>query len=159
MFGIGGGTQAMVETKLSEYPLFASFDRNSIKCLAELAQILHFTAGQYLAQEAEIADRFFLITSGAVALEIAAPGKKPIAFETVPAGEIVAAAWLEPPYLWPFDARAKTAAEVISLNIETLRGFGDVYGEFAHRLTERLFAVLVRKIGYNRDEFLEGQRK
>ena len=86
-----------------------AFEPEHIQLLAGCARNHRFAAGQYLFREGEPADEFFLIRHGSVALEIAAPGKAPIVFETLGDGEIVGASWLVPPYRWMFDARAVDA--------------------------------------------------
>ena len=65
-----------------------------------------FNAGQFLFHECDPANEFFLIRHGKIALEIVAPGKAPIIFETLQDGEIVGASWLVSPYRRMFDARA-----------------------------------------------------
>ncbi len=73
---------------VKEHPFFAAFEPAHIQLLAGCARNHRFAAGEYLFREGDPADEFFLIRQGKVALEIAAPGKPPIVFETLGDGEV-----------------------------------------------------------------------
>jgi CRP/FNR family transcriptional regulator, cyclic AMP receptor protein len=78
-------------------------------------------ADEYLAKEGKLAQSFYLIQSGQVAIGIflAKRGEMPI--QTVGAGEIVGWSWLVPPYRWQFDARALGAVRGLLLDGDWLR--------------------------------------
>jgi CRP/FNR family cyclic AMP-dependent transcriptional regulator len=83
-----------LERVLSEHPFFATFPQEHRHLLAGCAMNHRFNAGQFLFHECDPANEFFLIRRGKIALEIVAPGKAPIIFETLQDGEIVGASWL-----------------------------------------------------------------
>ena len=80
------GTEETEWRDLSAYSgasFFAGFPKEHRQLLAGCAQNHRFNAGHYLFHEGDPADEFFLIRHGKVALEIVAPGRAPIVFETV----------------------------------------------------------------------------
>jgi signal-transduction protein with cAMP-binding, CBS, and nucleotidyltransferase domain len=92
-----------LERILSEHPFFETFPKAHRELLAGCAKNHRFNAGQFLFHEGDAANEFFLIRHGKIALEIVAPGREPIVFETLQDGDIVGASWLVPPYRWMFD--------------------------------------------------------
>ena len=64
-----------------------------------------FAAGDYLFRTGEVADRFYLIVHGAVALDLVARGE-PHVIETLHDGDVAGLSWLFEPHRWLFDARA-----------------------------------------------------
>jgi CRP/FNR family cyclic AMP-dependent transcriptional regulator len=143
-----------LEQILKEHKFFADFEPILIQFLACCAGIHRFTAGQYLFREGEPADKFFLIRDGIAALEVAIPGKTPVVLETLAEGKIASAAWLTPPYVWAFDARAVTQTEAIGIDAGLLRVNCDAYDQLARELTKRLLSVLMQKLGASRLQFL-----
>ena len=67
------------------------------------------------------ADEFYLIRHGRVALEMTAPGRAAVTFQTVPEGDMVGVSWLIPPYRWAYDARAVDLVRAIGIDAKCLR--------------------------------------
>jgi CRP/FNR family transcriptional regulator, cyclic AMP receptor protein len=107
---------------LAEHPLFKSFDAETIALFAGCAKNEHFRAGQRIYSEGAPADRFFIVTHGDVALEIATPEREPIITETVHTGELFGWSWMLPPYRHTNDAMALNDVRAISLDGACLRG-------------------------------------
>jgi len=142
------------ERILREHPFFANFEPIHIQFLACNAQKYLFAEGQYLFREGDPSDKFFLIRDGTAALEVAVPGKPPVVLEALDEGKIASAAWLTPPYVWAFDARAVTPTEAIGIDARLLRVNDDAYDQLARELTKRLVSVLAHKVGASRPQFL-----
>jgi len=144
-----------LERILKEHPFFAAFEPEHTKLLAGCAQNHRFAAGQYLFREGEPANEFFLIRHGKVALEIAAPGKPPIVFETLGDGEIAGASWLVPPYRWMFDVRAVVLTRAIGIDAECLRGKCDADHNLGYEMMKRFLSVLVKRLDATRLQILD----
>lgn len=67
-----------------------------------------FHAGARLFEEGGVADRFWLLRSGLVALDVHVPGRGPVVVETVADGELLGWSWLFEPYRWHLGARTRT---------------------------------------------------
>jgi CRP/FNR family cyclic AMP-dependent transcriptional regulator len=66
---------------------------------------VRFAAGEHLFRTGDVADRFYLIEHGTVALDLVAAGR-PHVIETLHDGEIAGFSWLFEPHRWLFDGRA-----------------------------------------------------
>ncbi len=140
---------------LKEHAFFAAFSPEHIQLLAGCARNHRFTAGQYLFREGDPADEFFLIRQGKVALEIVAPGKEPIVFETLTDGEVAGASWLVAPYRWMFDARATTLTRAIGLDAKCLRGKCDTDHNLGYEMMKSVLSILVKRLDHTRLQIID----
>ena len=63
--------------------------------LAETASGVSVSAGYRFFEEGAPATRFWLISSGHVALDLAVPGRRSLIVETVGAGDVLGLSWLD----------------------------------------------------------------
>jgi len=144
-----------LEHILSEHPFFAGFSAEHKDLVAGCARNRRFNAGEYLFHESDAADEFFLIRHGKVALEIVAPGRAPIVFETLGEGNIVGASWLVSPYRWMFDARAVEMTRVIGIDAACLRGKCDADHSLGYEMMNALMPILIRRLQATRLQILD----
>ncbi|MDT0448561.1 Crp/Fnr family transcriptional regulator [Streptomyces hesseae] len=91
--------------------------------LMELGHEVSFPAGTRIFEEGQRADRFWVIRSGTVDLDIHVPGRQAAVVETLAAGRLLGWSWLCPPHQWhlgaestaPVEAWQFDAAEVLAL--------------------------------------------
>ena len=105
--------------------------------------------------EGGAADEFFLVRHGKIALEIDAPGRAPIVFETVGVGDFVGASWLIPPYRWAFDARAVELTRATSIDAACLRGKCEADHDLGYEMMKRFLPPLVKRLHATRLQLLD----
>ena len=131
---------------IHEHPVFAGLDGEYLRLITGCARNLRFEPGSYLCHEGEAANEFFLLRHGKVALEIVAPGVKPLVFTTLDEGAAVGASWLAPPYRWNYDARAVTLTRAIGIDAACLRGKCEADHHFGYAIMKRFLPVLVDRL-------------
>ena len=144
-----------LERILREHPFFAGFAPEHNQLMTECARNHRFGAGHYLLREGAPANEFFLIRHGKVALEIVAPGKAPIVFETLGDGDIVGASWLVPPYRWTLDARAMELTRAIGIDAACLRGKCEADPHLGYEMMKRFLPILVKQLHATRLQILD----
>lgn len=144
-----------LEPILAEHPFLAGFAPAHHALLAGCARNHRFNAGTYLFHEGDPAAEFFLIRQGKVALEIHAPGREPIVFITLGAGDVVGASWLLPPYRWMFDARAVELTRAIGLDATCLRGKCDADHDLGYEMMKRVAPILASRLQATRLQILD----
>lgn len=144
-----------LEDILKEHPFLADAKPEFIRLIAGCARNHVFQAGDYLFREGGAADIFFLVRHGKVVLEMVAPGKAPITFETLGEGEFVGASWLLPPYRWNFDARALELTRAIGIDAACLRGKCEQDHDLGYEMMKRFLPVLVRRLQATRLQILD----
>ncbi|MFF4161258.1 cyclic nucleotide-binding domain-containing protein [Streptomyces sp. NPDC001678] len=79
--------------------------------LMELGREVAFDAGTRIFEEGGRADRFWVIRTGTVNLDIHVPGRQAAVVETLGAGRLVGWSWLCPPHQWHLGAETTTPVE------------------------------------------------
>ena len=110
---------------------------------------------QLLGREGELADAFYLIQFGHVALEIHTPNRGAVRIQTVGPGEPVGWSWLVPPHRWQFDARAVEPIQAIAINGHALREKCEQDHELGYQLLKRLVTVISRRLAATRLQLLD----
>ncbi|MEV4442805.1 cyclic nucleotide-binding domain-containing protein [Streptomyces sp. NPDC049577] len=91
--------------------------------LMELSHEVSFPVEARIFEEGGRADRFWVIRTGSVDLDMRVPGRRAAVIETLGAGRLLGWSWLCPPHRWHMGAEATTpvrawefdAAEVLAL--------------------------------------------
>ena len=98
-----------VAARLSAQPFFAVLTDAQRAALAEDGTAVTFAAGERLFDEGGVADMFWLIEHGGIALDMRVPGRGDQIVETLGPGTVLGWSWLHPPYRWHFGAVARLA--------------------------------------------------
>jgi CRP-like cAMP-binding protein len=138
-----------------EHRFFAGLNDDVIKLVAGCTRNVRFDAGKYLFREGDPADEFYLIRHGRVALELVAPGRAAITFQTVPEGEMVGISWLIPPYRRAYDARALDLVRAIGIDAKCLRDKCEADHDFGYTMMMRFVPVLVERLQATRLQVLD----
>ncbi|MEU2336997.1 cyclic nucleotide-binding domain-containing protein [Streptomyces sp. NPDC013172] len=120
--------------------------------LMRLAREVSFAAGTRLFEEGRHADRFWVVRTGTVALDLHVPGRRPAVIETLGQGELVGWSWHFPPYLWQLGAEAMSPVRAWEFDAGAVlrscaadTGFGRAIAVWVGRVVaQRLHASRVR---------------
>ena len=75
--------------------------------------------------EDDVADRFWILRSGLVALDVQVPGRGPVVVETVADGELLGWSWLFEPYRWHLGARTRSETNAWEFDAPRVRAAMD----------------------------------
>lgn len=144
-----------LERIIREHPFFAGLDEDYCTLVCGCAKNVRFEAGQYLFHEGAPADQFYLLRHGRVALEVKAPGRGAVTFQTITEGQIVGVSWLIPPYRWSYDARALDLVRAIAMDAACLRKKCEADHDFGYEMMKRFVPVLVERLQATRLQILD----
>ena len=144
-----------MEKIVREHRFFADLDGDTVKLLAGCARNVVFKAGEYLFHTGDPANEFYLIRHGRVALDVVAPGRSAMTFQTVEKGEIVGVSWLLPPYKWIHDARAVDLVRAIGMDARCLRDKCDADHDVGYEMMLRFVPPLVSALQATRMQLLD----
>jgi CRP-like cAMP-binding protein len=114
--------------------------------LMHLAREVSFPQGTRLFEEGARADRFWIIRSGRVELDMHVPGRRAAVIENLGHDELVGWSWLFAPYVWHLGAEATTPVRAYEFDAVAVRSMcrddpalGNAVGQWvgqvlAHRL-------------------------
>ena len=140
---------------IREHPFFAGLADEYVQLVVGCASNVVFKAGSYLYRHGDPADTFYLLRHGRVALEMSAPARAPVTFQTVVEGEIVGVSWLLPPYRWSYDARAVDLVRAIAMDAKCLRDKCDSDHDLGYDMMMRFVPVLVSRLQATRMQIMD----
>ncbi len=144
-----------LEAILSAHPFFHDLESRHLDLLVGCASNVRIDPGQFLFHTGEEANQFFLIRHGLVALEIAAPGRRPLTLHTLGEGEILGWTWLIPPYHWMFDSRAIEQTRAVALDGKCLRGKCEADHDLGYELLKRFAHIMEQRLVAARLQLLD----
>jgi len=140
------------------HPFLKGLTAEQLEILAANALPAHFQAGEAIFREGEAANRFYLITKGAVLLEIYAKDRGSAVVEKIGAGDVLGWSWLFPPYYWRMDARAVEPTDAIFFYGTGLRQEAERNHDLGYELMRRVAAVAIQRLqaarGFPREQTL-----
>jgi len=140
---------------VKEHPFFAGMQNAFCELVCGCAKNVRFEAGQYVFHEGEPADWFYLLRHGRVALQVTAPGRGAVTFQTMAEGEIVGLSWLIPPYRWTYDAKAIELTRAIAMDAKCLRQKCEADHDLGYEMMKRFLPVLIQRLQATRLQILD----
>ncbi|MEU6054569.1 cyclic nucleotide-binding domain-containing protein [Streptomyces xanthochromogenes] len=89
--------------------------------LMEIAREVAFPAGRRIFEEGGRADRFWIVRTGSIGLDMHVPGRRSPLIETLGHGELVGWSWLFPPYAWQLGAEAQSPVRAYEFDAVAVR--------------------------------------
>jgi len=134
------------ESLLAEQHFLKGMKEEHLEAIADCAHYVRFSKGQVLFHEGEYAWRFYIISSGTVALEMFAPGRGPVVIQTIGDGGVLGWSWLFEPHRWHFDALAQTDITAVAFDALCLRGKCEADHELGYDMVKRFSQVLMDRL-------------
>lgn len=141
--------------RISAHPFFAALTDAQLVALSEDAITETFTAGQRLFDEGGIADMFWLIEHGSIALDMRVPGRGDQIVETLGPGTVLGWSWLHPPYRWHFRAVARLATTAIAFDAASVRRRCDADPAFGYAMLRSFTPVITERLQATRLRLLD----
>ncbi|MFD4630921.1 Crp/Fnr family transcriptional regulator [Streptomyces sp. NPDC058284] len=132
--------------------------------LMRIARDASFPAGTRIFDEGGRADRFWIIRTGSVVLDMHVPGHRLTSIETLGRDELLGWSWLFPPYIWQLGAVAQSPVRAAEFDAPAVRlmceddpALGTVVGHWVGRvLAHRLRVARVRLLDLYAPDDREG---
>ncbi|MFG2310870.1 cyclic nucleotide-binding domain-containing protein [Streptomyces sp. NPDC048566] len=86
-----------------------------------LAREVSFPAGTPLFDEGGRADRFWVVRTGTVTLDVHVPGRRPTVLDTLGPGDLVGWSWRFPPWIWQAGAASVTPVRAWEFDAASVR--------------------------------------
>jgi CRP/FNR family cyclic AMP-dependent transcriptional regulator len=149
----------LTEQRLADHPFLRGLTEEQLKVLEDCSMKRVFEPGEVIFREGDLANRFYLILSGSVALEAPRVEDGPVRIETLGAGDVLGWSWLFPPYSWHFDARALERTEAIFLYGTRIRAKCEEQPALGYELIKRVSMVLMNRLQATRKELIKSVQK
>ena len=140
---------------LAEHPFLADLPREWLDRLASHGHPSTRQPGRRLFHEGRAADRFWLVRSGRIALDITDAHRGDVVVDYIGAGSVLGWSWLFPPYRWHFGAVAVELTYTVELDAAGVRRLIADDAELGRELTMRFMAVLADRLQTTRQRIAE----
>ena len=138
--------------KLVGFDIFNGVTQAQLAALESAATLARFKSGAFVIEKNREALKFYLISSGRIAIELYSPERGPHALQELGPGEILGTSWICPPYRWQFDARAVTETEVIAFDAHRVRELLDNDHDLGYELMKRFFISISGRLAAAQNE-------
>ncbi|MFF4399573.1 Crp/Fnr family transcriptional regulator [Streptomyces sp. NPDC001480] len=123
--------------------------------LMHVAREVSFPVGTRLFEEGRRADRFWIIRTGSVALDLHVPGRRPAVIETLGHGELVGWSWHFPPHVWQLGAEATSPVRAWEFDAEAVRAMCADDPEFGRAIAVWIGQVTAHRLHSTRMRLLD----
>ena len=140
---------------LRQHPFLAQLSDEYMALLLGCATNVRFDEGSYLIHEGQLANKFYLIRTGRVALEIDMEPRGRLRIQTVGHGEVLGWSWLISPFRWHFSGVAVADVRAVALDGECLRNKCENDHDFGYEMLKRLSQIMERRLEATRLQLLD----
>ncbi len=119
------------------------------------AREVSFPAGTRIFEEDRKADRFWILRTGTVQLDIRVPGRRPAVVETLHPGDLLGWSWLFPPYTWHLGAETLSPVRAWEFDAREIRALCAEDPALGHALVLRYSQVIGDRLRCARTRLLD----
>ncbi|MEW2250603.1 cyclic nucleotide-binding domain-containing protein [Streptomyces sp. NPDC006975] len=120
-----------------------------------LAREVSFETGERIFNEGGRADRFWIIHTGTVALDVHVPGRQAAVIESLGAGRLLGWSALVPPHHWHLGAEAASPVRAYEFDAEAVREMCAEDPALDHELCTYVTGVIARRLRSARMRLLD----
>lgn len=140
---------------LHSHPFLQNLDEEYLKEIVGCASNVVFHEDQLIFREGDEAEKFYLVRTGKVALELNGRDKGKIRILTIGPGQILGWSWIVSPYRWHFDAHAIDEVRAIALDGECLRDKCEKDPTLGYEMLKRFSHILELRLNATRMQLLD----
>ncbi len=144
-----------VNARVSTHPFFAELTEEQVAALSGDGRPVAYGPGERIFAETGVADRFWLIEAGSVALDMRVPGRGDQVVETLTGGTVLGWSWLHAPYRWQFGAVAREATATIAFDAASVRRRCDLDPAFGYAILRCFIPVITQRLQATRLRVLD----
>ncbi|MCX4672372.1 cyclic nucleotide-binding domain-containing protein [Streptomyces sp. NBC_01381] len=123
--------------------------------LMRIAREVSFPHGTRLFEEGGRADRFWIIRTGTIALDIHVPGRRPAVIETLGHNELVGWSWLFAPRSWHLGAETTTPVRAYEFDAVAVRAMCRDDPAMGYAVTQWVGDIVARRLRSSRTRLLD----
>jgi CRP/FNR family cyclic AMP-dependent transcriptional regulator len=131
---------------IARHAFFEHLSEAHLEALVGCAMQTQFGRDDFIFHQGDVANRFYLIEDGCVALEANQPGHGTIRIQTIGSGDALGWSWLFPPHIWRFSARAVEPTRAIFFYGTWLRAQFEQHPGLADELMRRMAQLVVERL-------------
>lgn len=144
-----------IENYLSAHPFFSGLDGGYISFLSNSVKELRIKEGEVLFQQGKHANKFYLLRSGRVSVQVPALLGPTLELQVLGEGQILGWSWLIPPYRWNFQALALEDSDLLEFDGSAILVRCEEDPKFGYELFKRFAAMMSERLDAARQKFMD----
>jgi CRP/FNR family cyclic AMP-dependent transcriptional regulator len=156
---IGDSPSPELYSQIASQPFFKGLSGQQIQVLADSAMEIHFEPDQWIYQQGDLANRFYLITEGKVLIESEVSDQGTVPIRILGPGDDLGWAWLFPPYYMHFSAQAIEPVNALFFYGTRLRQHCEDDHDLGYELMNRIAEVVVQNLHAVQQRLTECDRR
>jgi CRP-like cAMP-binding protein len=140
---------------LSRHPFFSGMDDQYIEFLADSAVETQIGAGGILFRQGAPADKFYLLQSGQVSIQVPALVGPVLEIQQLGESQLLGWSWLIPPYTWNFQARVEEDSTFLEFDGRAVLARCEEDPRFGFELLKRFAALMSERLDAARQKMMD----
>ncbi len=140
---------------LYRHPFFSGMDDQHVKFLADSAAETRISEGAILFRQGKPADKFYLLRSGDVSVQVPALVGPVLEIQRIGEGQLLGWSWLIPPYKWNFQARVEADSTFLEFDGRAVLARCEEDSKFGYELLKRFAALMSERLEAARQKMMD----
>lgn len=144
-----------IESRLAASEFFSKLGPDHVRFVAAHAKARSVAKGEVLFRYGDPADHFYLVENGHVSVEVAAITGPALELQDLGPGSVLGWSWLIAPHSWSFQARAKTAVELLEFEGRSILAHCEEDPRFGYEVLRLFAALMSERLHFARRKMME----
>lgn len=139
---------------LSSHVFFSGLSNDILQFLCEHSSEFSIKNGQILFRQGEIADKFYVVRSGLISIEMPAIMGPNLEIQMLGQDQVLGWSWLISPYKWSFQAMPKEDSELLMIDGAAILAHCEQDPRFGYELLKKFAALMSVRLDAARQKMM-----
>jgi CRP-like cAMP-binding protein len=140
---------------LSAHEFFSEFSDDSLKFLCECSSTREIKKGQILFLQGEHADKFYIVRSGRISIQMPAIMGPTLEIQAVEEDQVLGWSWLISPYRWNFQTKAEEDSELLQFDGTAILARCEQEPKFGYELLKKFAGLMSVRLNAARQKMMD----
>ena len=140
---------------LSAHEFFSEFSDDVLKFLCECSSTREIKKGQILFLQGEHADKFYVVRSGRISIQMPAIMGPTLEIQTVDEDQVLGWSWLISPYQWNFQTKAEEDSELLQFDGAAILARCEQEPKFGYELLKKFAGLMSVRLNAARQKMMD----
>ena len=140
---------------LSAHEFFSQFRDDDLKFLCESSSTREIKKGQILFLQGEHADKFYVVRSGLISIQMPAIMGPTLEIQTVDEDQVLGWSWLISPYRWNFQTKAEEDSELLQFDGVAILARCEQEPKFGYELLKKFAGLMSVRLNAARQKMMD----
>ena len=140
---------------LSAHEFFSEFSDDDLKFLCECSSTREIKKGQILFLQGEHADKFYVVRSGLISIQMPAIMGPTLEIQAVEEDQVLGWSWLISPYRWNFQTKAEEDSELLQFDGTAILARCEQEPKFGYELLKKFAGLMSVRLNAARQKMMD----